>query len=158
MTCDFCGCELQVLVASDDAEALFDNFKRIDVEPCGHVCLDLDERCVYEFYYTEFVPLLDGYKHLCKKCATGLDAFGKAILERDCRRRVLNYKNASVNALNKLRGTELHPYTVTIDISVKDQPVAQVCRKDGDRVVLTNTIRGDAVGHLITYMEGSVHG
>lgn len=133
MICDFCGCELPVLSTSS-------------------------ERCIYESYYTESVPLLDGYKNLCKTCAARLDAFGAALLQKDCRRRVQNFKNASANALNKLRGKELHPYMVAIDIGMKDQPVAQVCRKDGDRWVLTNMIRGEAVGHLITYMEGSGYG
>lgn len=155
MKCEFCGCELPVLAASNDRDALFDSAERI--EQGSHICLDLDDRCIYEFWRTESVLPLDGYRYLCKKCATGLDAFGSALLVRDCSRRILNYKNSATNALNTFRGREMHPYMVAVDVSVKDHPVAQVCRKDGDRWVLTNMIRGDAVGHLMTYMEDSAY-
>lgn len=153
MTCDFCGCDLPMVLASDVRDALFDAFENAESEHGSHICLDLNNNCVYEFWRTESVKPMDGYKHLCKKCASGLDTFGTALLEKDCRRRVLNYKNAATNALHAIRGREMHPYMVAIDTGVEDHPVAQVCRKDGDRWVLTNMIRGDAVGHLMTYME-----
>lgn len=158
MTCDFCGCDLPVLAASNDSDALFDIAERIEIEQGRHMCVDLEDCCVYEFWRTESIQPLDGYKHLCEKCAAGLDAFGAALLEKDCRRRILNYKNTATNELNKIRGKEMHPYMVAVDLGIKDHPVAQVCRKDGDRWVLTNMIRGDAVGNLMTYMEGSEHG
>lgn len=157
MNCEFCGCELPVLAASNDRDALFDVAERIEIERGSRMCVDLDDCCIYELWSTESVQPLDGYKYLCKKCATGLDAFGSAILERDLRRRVLNYRNIAANVLNKFRGKEMRPYIVAVDVGVKDNPVAQVCRKDGDRWVLTNTIQGDAVGHLMTYMEDSKH-
>lgn len=155
MNCEFCGCELPVLVASNDREALFDIVERIEIESGSHICLDLNDYCIYEFWRTESVQPLHRYKHLCKKCASGLDAFGSALLVRDCSRRILNYKNSATNELNKMRGKEIHPYMVAVDIGIKDLPVAQVLRKDGDRWVLTNTIQGDAVGHLLKYMEDS---
>lgn len=154
MICDFCGCDLPVLAASNDRDTLFDIAERIENEPGSHLCLDLNDRCIYEFWRTESVQPLDGYKHLCEKCAAGLDAFGSALLVRDCSRRILNYKNSATNALNTMRGKETHPYMVAVDLGIKDHPVAQVCRKDGDRWVLTNMIRGDTVGHLLKYMEG----
>lgn len=157
MTCDFCGCDLLILFATNDRDALFDNLEGIENEPGSHLLLDLNEHCVYEFYRTEAIQSPDGYKHLCRKCAARLDAFGSALLERDCRRRVLNYKNTATNALNTIRGREMPPYMVAIDVGIKDRPVAQVYRKDGGRWVLTNTILGDAVGQLMTYMEDPEH-
>ena len=154
MICDFCGCKLPVLFSSNDRDALFDYAERIEVEQGSHICLDLNDYCIYEFWRTESVQPMDRYKHLCKKCASGLDTFGSALLVRDCNRRIMNYKNYATNELNKIRGKEMHPYMVAVDLGIKDQPVAQVCRKDGDRWVLTNMIRGDAVGHLLKYMEG----
>lgn len=154
MTCDFCECELPVVAASNDRDRLFDIAERIETEPGSHLCLDLNQYCIYEFWCTDSVQPLDRYKHLCKKCAAGLDAFGSALLERDCHRRVLNYKNTATNALNAMREKEMHPYMLAVDLDIKDHPVAQVCRRDGDRWVLTNMIRGDAVGHLLKYMEG----
>lgn len=156
MQCDFCGCDLPLIFATNDRDALFNKFEDADVcEPGGHLCLDLNDYCIYEFYHTETIQSPERYRHLCKKCAAGLDAFGSALLVRDCSRRILNYKNSATNALNTIRGREMHPYMVAVDVSVKDSPVAQVCRRDGDRWVLTNMIRGDAVGHLLTYMEDS---
>ena len=155
MTCDFCGCDLTVLLATNDRDTLFDKIERIETEPGSHLLLDLDDKCIYEFYRTEAIQSPDGYKHLCKKCAAGLDAFGLALLKRDNDRRILNYRNIAANVLNTIRGKEMHPYMVGVDVGVKDLPVAQVCRKDGDRWVVTNTIVGDAVGHLMTYMEGT---
>lgn len=155
MICDFCGCDIPVLAASNDRDALFDIAERIENEPGSHLCLDLNDHCIYEFWRTESLQPMDGYKHLCKKCASGLDAFGSALLVRDCSRRILNYKNSAANALNAMREKEMHPYMVAVDLGIKDHPVAQVCRKDGEQWVLTNTIRGDAVGHLMTYMEDS---
>lgn len=153
MICDFCGCKLPVLVSSNDRDALFDSAERIEVEQGSHICLDLNDYCIYEFWRTESVQPMDRYKHLCKKCASGLDTFGSALLVRDCSRRIMNYKNSATNALNAMRGKEMHPYMVAVDLGIKDHPVAQVCRRDGDRWVLTNMIRGDAVGHLLKYME-----
>lgn len=156
MQCDFCGCDLPLIFTTNDKGALFNNFEDTDVcEPGGHLCLDLTDHCIYEFYHTETIQSPNGYKHLCKKCSAGLDAFGSALLEQDCRRRVLNYRNIAANTLNKNRGKEIPPHIVGVDVGVKDHPVAQVCRRDGDRWVLTNMIRGDAVGHLVTYMEDS---
>lgn len=155
MTCDFCGGDLPVLAASNDRDALFDIAERIENEPGSHLCLDLNQYCIYEFYRTEAIQSPDGYEHLCMKCASRLDAFGSALLVRENHRRIMNYKNSATNELNKIRGKEMHPYMVAVDLGIKDRPVAQVCRKDGDRWVLTNTIRGDAVGHLMTYMEDS---
>lgn len=158
MICGFCCGELPILASSNDREALFDIVERIEPRPGSHLLLDLDDKCVYEFYQTEAFQSPDRYKHLCMKCASRLDAFGSALLEADCRRRVLNYKNASTNILNVNRGKEMHPYMVAVDLGIKDHPVAQVCRKDGDRWVLTNLIRGDAVGHLMAYMEDPKYG
>lgn len=155
MICDFCGCELPILFATNDRDALFDKIERIENEPGSHLCRDLNEHCIYEFYHTETIQSPDGYKHLCKKCATGLDAFGSALLEQDCRRRVLNYRNIAANVLNTMHGNEVHPYMVAMDLGTKDNAVAQVCRRDGERWALTNMVHGDAVGHLMTYMEGS---
>lgn len=157
MTCDFCGGDLPVLAASNDRDALFDSAERIEVEQGSHICLDLNQYCIYEFWRTESVQPMDRYKHLCKKCASGLDAFGSALLERDCRRRVMNYRNSAANALCKIRGKEIHPYMVSVDLGIKDLPVALVFRKDGDHWVLTNEILGDDVGHIMNYMEGSEH-
>lgn len=154
MICDFCGCDLPVLAASNDRDALFDIAERIENEPGSHLCLDLNDHCIYEFYRTEAIQSPDGYEHLCMKCAAGLDAFGSALLVRENHRRIMNYKSTATNELNKNRGKEMHPYMVAVDLGIKDHPVAQVCRKDGDRWVLTNMIRGDAVGHLLKYMEG----
>lgn len=155
MICDFCGCELPVIFASDDTDALFDSAERTEIEQGRHMCVDLEDCCVYEFWRTESVQPLDGYKYLCKKCAAGLDAFGSALLEQERRRRVLNYRNAATNVLNTMRGKEIHPYMVAMDLGTKDNAVAQVCRRDGERWVLTNMVHGDAVGHLMTYMEGT---
>ena len=155
MICDFCGCDLPVLAASNDRDALFDIAERIENSPGSHLCLDLNDGCIYEFWRTESIQPMDRYKHLCKKCASGLDTFGLALLERDSHRRILNYRNIAANVLHTLRGKEIHPYMIGVDVGVKDHPVAQVCRKDGDRWVVTNTILGDAVGHLMTYMEGT---
>ena len=155
MTCDFCGCDLTILLATNDRDALFDSIERIENEPGSHLLLDLNDKCIYEFYRTEAIQSPDGYKHLCLKCASRLDAFGSALLERDSHRRILNYRNIAANVLNDICGKEMHPYMVAVDVGVKDHPVAQVCRKDGDRWVMTNMIVGDAVGHLMTYMEGS---
>lgn len=158
MKCDFCGCDLPLIFATNDRDALFDKVESIDIsEPGARLCVDLNEYCVYEFYRTEAFQSPDGYEHLCMKCAACLDAFGSALLERDCHRRVLNYRNTAANALHTLRGKEIHPYLIGVDIGIKDHPVAQVLRKDGDRWVLTNTVLGDAVGHLMTYMEDSEH-
>lgn len=153
MTCDFCGGDLPVLFASNDRDALFDSAERIETEQGSHLCLDLNDYCIYEFWRTESVQPMDRYKHLCKKCAAGLDAFGSALLVRENHRRIMNYRNIAANALNAMRGKETHPYMVAVDLGIKDHPVAQVCRKDGDRWVLTNMIRGDSVGHLLKYME-----
>lgn len=153
MICDFCGCDLPVLAASNDRDALFDIAERIENEPGSHLCLDLNDHCIYEFYRTEAIQSPDGYEHLCMKCAAGLDAFGSALLVRENHRRIMNYKSTATNELNKNRGKEMHPYMVAVDLGIKDHPVAQVCRKDGDRWVLTNMIRGDAVRHLLKYME-----
>lgn len=155
MTCDFCGCELLPLFASNDRDALFDNVEKLEIEPGSHICIDLNDYCIYEFYRTEAIQSLYGYEHLCMKCASRLDAFGSALLQRDSHRRILNYRNVAANVLNTIRGKEMHPYMIGVDVGVKDLPVAQVCRKDGDRWVVTNTIVGDAVGHLMTYMEGT---
>lgn len=155
MTCDFCGCDLTVLLATNDRDTLFDKIERIETEPGSYLFLDLNDKCIYEFYRTEAIQSPDGYEHLCMKCASRLDAFGLALLERDRHRRILNYRNIAANALNVIRGKEIHPYMVGVDVGVKDLPVAQVFRKDGDQWVVTNTIIGDAVGHLITYMEGT---
>ena len=154
MTCDFCGGDLPVLFASNDRDALFDSAERIETEQGSHLCLDLNDYCIYEFWRTESVQPMDRYKHLCKKCAAGLDAFGSALLVRETHRRIMNYRNIAANALNATRGKETHPYMVAVDLGIKDHPVAQVCRKDGARWVLTNMIRGDSVGHLLKYMEG----
>lgn len=158
MKCDFCGCDLPLIFATNDRDALFDKFEATDnSEPGSHLCLDLNEYCIYEFYHTEVIPSLDGYKHLCKKCANGLDAFGSALLERDCHRCAMNYRNSAANMLHTLRGKEIHPYMVAMDLGTKDNAVSQVCRRDGEQWALTNTILGDAVGHLMTYMEDSEH-
>lgn len=155
MRCDFCGCDLSILLATNDSDALLDNIERIETEPGSHLLLDLDDKCVYEFYRTEAIQSPDGYEHLCMKCASRLDAFGLALLQRDSHRRLLNYRNIAANVLNDIRGKEMHPYIIAIDAGVKDCAVAQVFRKCGDRWVVTNTIVGDAVGHLLTQMEGS---
>ena len=158
MKCDFCGCDLPLIFATNDRDALFDKVESIDIsEPGARLCVDLNEYCVYEFYRTEAFKSPDGYEHLCKKCANGLDAFGSALLERDCRRRVMNYRNSAANALHKIRGKEIHPYMVSVDLGIKDLPVASVFRKDGDHWVLTNEILGDEVGRIMNYMEGSEH-
>lgn len=154
MTCDFCGCELLPLFASNDRDALFDNVEKLEIEPGSHICIDLNDYCIYEFWRTESVQPVDRYKHLCKKCAAGLDAFGLALLKRDNDRRILNYRNVADNVLDAIRGKEMHPYMVAVDLGIKDHPVAQVCRKDGVHWVLTNMIQGDDVGHLLKYMEG----
>ena len=154
MIWDFCGCDLTVLLATNDRDTLFDKIERIETEPGSHLLLDLDDKCIYEFYRTEAIQSPDGYEHLCMKCATRLAAFGLAQLERDSHRRILNYKNTATNALNTIRGREIPPYMVAIDVGIKDRPVAQVYRKDDGRWVLPNTILGDAVGHLLKYMEG----
>lgn len=155
MTCDFCGGDIPVLAASNGRDTLFDIAERIETEPGSHLLLDLDDKCIYEFYRTEAIQSPDGYEHLCMKCASRLDAFGSALLQRDSHRRIMNYRNVAANVLNAIRGKEMHPYMIGVDVGVKDLPVAQVCRKDGDRWVVTNTIVGDAVGHLMTYMEGT---
>ena len=154
MKCDFCGRELAWVFASNDSNALFDHIEKIENKPGSYLLLDLNDKCIYEFYRTETIQPPDGYKYLCKNCADGLDAFGLALLVRDNHRRTLNSRNIAKNALNAVCGKETHPYMVSIDVGIKDRPVAQVCRKDGDRWVLTNTIQGDAVGHLLKYMEG----
>lgn len=154
MRCDFCGRDLTILLATNDRDALFDNIERIENEPGSHLLLDLDDKCIYEFYRTEAIQSPDGYEQLCMKCAACLDAFGSALLERDCRRSVMNYRNSAANMLHTLRGKEMHPYMVAVDLGIKDHPVAQVCRKDGVHWVLTNMILGDDVGHLLKYMEG----
>lgn len=155
MTCDFCGCELPTVLASYDRDTLFDAFENTEPGEDSYICLDLKNRCIYEFWRTKSMEPVDGYKHLCNKCAVGLDAFGSALLVRDKHRQILNYRNIAANVLNAIRGKEMHPYMIGVDVGVKDHPVAQVCRKDGDRWVITNTIVGDAVGHLMTYMEGT---
>ena len=155
MTCDFCGCKLPVLVATNDRDALLDIAERSENVQDKRICLDLDDCCIYEFWRTESVQPMDRYKYLCKKCAAGLDAFGSVLLEQERRRRVLNYRNAAANVLNTMRGKEIHPYMVAMDLGTKDNAVAQVCRRDGEQGVLTNMVHGDAVGHLMTYMEDS---
>ena len=157
MTCEFCGCELLPLFASNDRDALFDNVEKLEIEPGSHICIDLNDYCIYEFWRTESVQPIDRYKHLCKKCAAGLDAFGLALLKRDNDRRILNYRNVAANVLNAIRGKEMHPYMVAVDVGVKDHPVAQVCRKDGERWVVTNMVMDDDVGHFMTYLEGSAN-
>jgi hypothetical protein len=144
-----------MLFASNDRDALISGFDKIENEPDSHLCLDLNDSCIYEFLHTETIQPFDRYKHLCKECASGLDAFGSALLVRESSRRILNYRNIAANVLNAIRGKEVNPYMIGIDVGVKDLPVAQVFRKDGDQWVVTNTIVGDAVGHLITYMEGT---
>lgn len=122
MICDFCGYKLPILVASNNRDALFDSAERIETEQGSHLCLDLNDYCIYEFWRTESVQPVDRYKHLCKKCASRLDAFGSALLVRENHRRIMNYRNISANALNAMCGKEMHPYMVAVDLGIKDHP------------------------------------
>lgn len=157
MKCDFCGRDLPVVAASNDTDVLVDTIYRIEPEDRSHAVLDLNERYIYRYWSTHLVQPVEGFTHLCKTCAHDLDVFGAKLLETDCQRRVRCARSIATNAINKRAGLEIPPYMVAFDISLKDHPVAQVCRKDGDRWVLTNTIMGDAVGHIMTYMEDSTY-
>ena len=157
MTCDFCGCELPVFIASNDTDTLMRAMHNAETEADGNLVLSLSDKEVYQFWSTHIAYNVEGFRHLCKECASKLDVFGNKLLERDCHRRILNYRNIAANVLNTIRGKELHPYMVAVDVGVKDHPVAQVCRKDGERWVVTNTVMDDDVGHFMTYLEGSAN-
>ena len=156
MHCDFCGCDLPVDMASNDTDALVQAIHNAEPEDRDSFVLDMDDKCVYRFWPTHLGYPVEGFRHFCKECASKLDDFGNRLLEADCMRRVLCARSSSANAINRRMGSDIHPYMVAFDISLKDHPVAQVVRKDGDRWTLTNMIRGDAVGHLLKYMEGPI--
>lgn len=153
MTCDFCGCDLPVIIASNDIDTLMQAIHNAETEADGNLVLSLSDKEVYQFWSTHIAYNVEGFRHLCKECASKLDVFGNKLLERDCHRRVLNYKNTATKVLNTMHGKEIHPYMVAMDLGTKDNAVAQVCRRDSERWALTNTIHGDAVGHLLKYME-----
>ena len=132
MTCDFCDCDLPLVFATNDQSALFRRIDQIQTEDDAKLSVDIEENCVYEYWETRAVKPAKGFKHLCKKCACKLDAFGSLVLEDDCQRRVKNARNTASNIL----------------------PVAQVSRKESDRFIMANMVHGDSVGHLLRYMEG----
>lgn len=154
MTCDFCDCDLPLVFATNDQSALFRQIYQIQTEDDAKLSVDVEDNCVYEYWETRTVKPAQGFQHLCKKCACKLDAFGSRVLEDDCHRRVKNARNTATNILNANAKRDIPLYMVAFDIAIKDHPVAQISRKEGDRIIMTNMVHGESVGHLLKYMEG----
>lgn len=154
MECEFCGKTLPIVFASKEGDA-YTAMDRVEkLCPDGHFVYDADDHVVYEYFSTNVVPSIDGYKHLCLQCADKLSTYSEKLLNKHDSILEMYAKNTSVNAIRKHCGDPATPYLVAFDLDIPAHPVAQVFKKTDGSYRLCNELRGDDVGRLLKYMEG----
>lgn len=160
MKCDFCGEDLPIVrafsgLSGDDLEAFID--KTLEAVPDGRLFVDIDEGIVTQFFCPKIFPKLEGYQHLCQRCASKTDTYADKLLEAQRNLETKFAQNTARNAVNARRGKAMPPYLVAFDLDIPARPVAQVFKKTDGNYRLCNQLNDEAVGTLLRYMEGQ-HG
>ena len=157
MKCDFCGEDLPIVggfsgLTGDDLEAFIDRAPNVVLD--GWLYIDIDGGIVTQFFRPKIFPALDGYQHLCRRCASKIDTYADKLLEayRDLELKLA--RSSARNAVNARRGKNPLSYMIAFDLDIPAHPVAQVFEKTDGLYRLCNELEGDAAGTVLKYMEG----
>lgn len=154
MKCEFCGERLPIVFASKEADADTAIARVEELGIYGHFVYDADDHVVYEYFRPNVVPRVDGYWHLCSRCANKLSEYSEKLLNKRDSIHEAYIKNTALNTIRRNRGKKATPYMVAFDLSIEKHPVAQVFKKDNDTYHLCNQLDDEAAGILLKHLDG----
>mgnify|MGYP003418578825 FL=1 len=153
MECEFCGKTLPIVFASREGDAFTAMDRVKELCPDGHFVYDADDHIVYEYFSTNVVPCIDGYRHLCLDCANKLSTYSEKLLNKHDSMRETFVRNTALNTIRKHRTDQATAYLVAFDLDVEEHPVAQVFKKTDGVYRLCNRLNDGTVGTVLKYME-----